>query len=130
MLSDSRVRTLNTNITNMSTYSCISRQQEIQLPLGDVSGVQVFSAPTFLSQRLQVIAKYFHCLSTNQNKFWYRKNDWDYFFFVNACVVFCRLQLLPKHERFNFFVQTNLFSQLYNENGDSPTFLVNLTSLS
>jgi hypothetical protein len=59
MVSDTSVMTLDTSSTNASSGSCISCQQEIQLPLGDVSCVQVFSAPSSLSQMLQVIAQYF-----------------------------------------------------------------------
>jgi len=69
LLSDSSVMTLDVSINNMSTGSCVSRQQEIQLPVGDISSFQVFSVPNFLSQSLEVIAQYFHSVSRFQNKF-------------------------------------------------------------
>jgi len=69
LLSDSSVMTLDISTNNMSTGSCVSRQHEIQLPLAVVSGCQVFSAPNFLSQSLEVIKQYFNSVSRLQNKF-------------------------------------------------------------
>ena len=92
--------TLDTSSTNASSGSCISCQQEIQLPLGVVSCVQLFSAPNSFSQMLQVIAQYFHSLSGNKSKCWYRNNDWNDFFFPQRLCRFLPLKVASKTRTF------------------------------
>lgn len=72
----------------------------------EMSGVQVFSAPNILSQSSEFIAKHFHSVSRNQNKFWYRTMIGLSFFFVRACVAFLSLKFASKSRTFPIILFT------------------------